>query len=246
MWASTLFYSGVLATAGGVVLAIRSLRRRHAALGRRGLLVAGVGALLSGVSLILPTREHSARRDGTMLDELVPEWQFDERHSRRIAAPPERVFEAIRQVRVDEIALFQTLTWIRRGGRDLPPSILNAGTDAPMIDIAIAGGFLRLADVPPRELVLGTAVIVPAGRSVSPDLFRRPPPPGFALAAMSFLVTPDDSGGSIVSTETRVAAGDASTRRRFAAYWRTIYPGSALIRRMWLRAIDRRVRGTRM
>ena len=28
-------------------------------------------------------------------------------------------------------------------------------------------------------------------------------------------------------------------RRRFAGYWRVIYPGSALIRRMWLRAIIR-------
>ena len=35
----------------------------------------------------------------------------------------------------------------------------------------------------------------------------------------------------------RVHATDASARRRFAAYWRVIYPGSALIRRMWLRAI---------
>ncbi|HYW41393.1 MAG TPA: hypothetical protein VE959_00970 [Bryobacteraceae bacterium] len=29
----------------------------------------------------------------------------------------------------------------------------------------------------------------------------------------------------------------------FAAYWRMIYPGSALIRRMWLRAIKRRAEG---
>jgi hypothetical protein len=43
-----------------------------------------------------------------------------------------------------------------------------------------------------------------------------------------------------VNTETRVMASDASTARRFAAYWRAIYPGSALIRRMWLLAIERR------
>jgi len=29
-------------------------------------------------------------------------------------------------------------------------------------------------------------------------------------------------------------------RMRFAAYWRVIYPGSALIRVMWLRAIKQR------
>ncbi len=35
-------------------------------------------------------------------------------------------------------------------------------------------------------------------------------------------------------------ATDAQARRRFACYWRVIYPGSALIRRMWLRAVKKR------
>ncbi|HXT21641.1 MAG TPA: hypothetical protein VN923_12895, partial [Thermoanaerobaculia bacterium] len=55
----------------------------------------------------------------------------------------------------------------------------------------------------------------------------------------------DDEGGgwTRVTTETRVFATDDHARRRFAAYWRTIYPGSALIRRMWLRAIRARAEG---
>ena len=64
--------------------------------------------------------------------------------------------------------------------------------------------------------------------------------PGFTLAAMNFLVLPDASGGSLPTTETRVFANAPAARRRFAAYWRAIYPGSALIRRMWLRAVERR------
>jgi hypothetical protein len=57
---------------------------------------------------------------------------------------------------------------------------------------------------------------------------------------MNFVVTPDGPNVSWVSTETRVFATSADARRRFAAYWRVIYPGSALIRIMWLRAIARR------
>jgi hypothetical protein len=38
---------------------------------------------------------------------------------------------------------------------------------------------------------------------------------------------------------THVFATDTA-RRRFALYWRIIYPGSAFIRRMWLQAIKRR------
>ena len=66
------------------------------------------------------------------------------------------------------------------------------------------------------------------------------PANGFALATMNYVVTPTARGGSLVSTETRVFANSAAARRRFAAYWRVICPGSALIRRISLRAIARR------
>ena len=42
------------------------------------------------------------------------------------------------------------------------------------------------------------------------------------------------------STETRVRALSPRARKDFLPYWRVIYPGSALIRRMWLRAVKRR------
>ncbi|HEU4746901.1 MAG TPA: hypothetical protein VFS56_00260 [Gemmatimonadaceae bacterium] len=57
---------------------------------------------------------------------------------------------------------------------------------------------------------------------------------------MNFVVLPNESGGSVVSTETRVFGSSPEAQRAFARYWRVIYPGSALIRRMWLRAIKRR------
>ena len=52
----------------------------------------------------------------------------------------------------------------------------------------------------------------------------------------------DDAGDAtwLVSTETRVYATDAWAHRRFARYWTLIRPGSGFIRRMWLRAIQRR------
>ena len=180
-----------------------------------------------------------------ILDEFMPVWQFRERHTRRIAAPPARVFEAIKNVRANEILFFKTLTWIRRGGRSAPESILNAGDSAPLLEVATRNGFIYLADDCPRELVVGTIVIAPPGSdcALTPETFKTSLAPGFALAAMNFLVTPDGQDGSLVSTETRVFANNPSARQRFARYWRIIYPGSALIRRMWLRAVARRARG---
>jgi hypothetical protein len=66
---------------------------------------------------------------------------------------------------------------------------------------------------------------------------------GFAVATMNFAIAPRDDGACDVTTETRVFATDPDARRRFGAYWRVIYPGSALIRRMWLRAIKVRAEG---
>jgi hypothetical protein len=67
--------------------------------------------------------------------------------------------------------------------------------------------------------------------------------PGFVKATMNFRVEPAEAGLCDLTTETRVFATDPRTARVFAAYWRVIYPGSALIRRMWLRAIKIRAEG---
>lgn len=231
MLGSTVVYSGlVLAFAGLVWL----LRRKRGALA-----MIGGGLAITIVGMLLPARESRVARVESRLDEFIPVWQFHEVHSIRIDAPPARVYEAIRRVRADEIALFRALTWIRRGGRELPESILNAGDEASLIDVATRTGFIYLADDAPRELAVGTIIARSQPRELTPQLFRETLPPGFTLAAMNFVVHPDGTG-SRVTTETRVYSNSDAARRRFAAYWRAIYPGSALIRRMWLRAVARR------
>ena len=208
-----------------------------------GLVLACAGVILVVAGFALPEQETRVAQATTHLDALLPRFQFSEHHSRHIDAPPERVFEAVRQVRADEIALFRLLTWIRRGGRSGEENILNPGTARPLLDVATGSGFFYLADDPPRELVIGTAVIAPRGAERTPELFRGPLPPGYAIAAMNFCVTPDGRG-SLVSTDTRVFATGPRALRNFKRYWRVIYPGSALIRIMWLRAIDARARRT--
>jgi hypothetical protein len=242
VFGSAIVYSGLVVTTAGLILFIKPIERLHVDSRSQALLIAGIGAILIGAGLTLPAREYRIKTAKTRLDEFVPVWQFNERHTIRIAAPPVRVFEAIRNVRADEISLFNALTWIRRGGRKLPESILNAGASAPLLDVATRSGFIYLADEAPREVVVGTVVLAPrGGRGVlTPDTFKSQLAPGFVLAGMNFLVTPDGPNASLVSTETRVFATSANARRRFAGYWRTIYPGSALIRVMWLRAVRHR------
>jgi hypothetical protein len=80
-----------------------------------------------------------------------------------------------------------------------------------------------------------------SGRPGTREQFVRLTGAGYAKAAMNFLITPGGPGVHRVSTETRIVATDAASARAFARYWRLIYPGSALIRRMWLRAVRNRV-----
>jgi hypothetical protein len=217
---SAVLYCGLVLALVGLVFIMKPM----------GLAILGAGVGLAMIGALLPAPASRVSPARTRLDEFAPAWQFREHHSTRVAAPPPRVFDAIRSVRADEIRFFRTLTWIRRGGRRLPESILNAGDSTSILDVALRTSFERLADDPPRELVVATTLGAP---------------PRHAQATMNFLVQPDRSGGSLVSTETRVFANDDGARRRFEVYWRVIYPGSALIRRMWLHAIKRRaeVRG---
>lgn len=246
MFGSAIVYSGLVIAFAGLVLIVKPIRWLRVRTRRRGLGVAGSGLLLAGIGLILPASESRVTRIETRLDEFAPVWQFREVHTIAVAAPPAQVFEAIERVRADEIFLFRTLIWIRNCGQPVPRNILDAGARGEsLIDIALHTTFVRLAEDAPRELVVGTVVGAPPGTRgpLTPEVFQKPLPPGFALATMNFVVKADGPGRSLVSTETRVFANSPSARRRFAAYWRIIYPGSALIRRMWLRAIERRATG---
>lgn len=215
---------------------------------RRGLTIAGVGLAIAIAAALWPAAAVRIASPSSKLDAFMPIWEFSEHHVMEVPAPPSQVFAAIHEVRAGEIALFQLLTTIRRGGRRTRASILNAPDDSPILEVATRSGFVWLADDPPRELVVGTVIAAPQSGQrgkprLGPEEFRRPLPAGFTLATMNFLVTSDPAGGSIVSTETRVHANSAESRRRFAFYWRLIYPGSSLIRVMWLRAIRLRSEG---
>jgi hypothetical protein len=237
-------YIGFLALFIGGVSVLRPLR--FLGIWSRGqgvmLVVGGVAVFLIGVNL--PASEKRVETPATRLDEFVPAYQFEEFHSIRIKAPRERVFQAIRDVTPNEITLFRTLTWIRRFGRSENESILNAPPNEAILALATRTSFMKLAEEADREIVLGTLVVAPKGmrlkKDSTPDDFKALHEPGFALGAINFRLEDAANGETILTTETRVYATDASARKKFGAYWRVIYPGSALIRVMWLRAIKRR------
>jgi hypothetical protein len=203
------------------------------------------------VSLTWPTHDIRVASPVSRLDEIVPVYQFSEIHDITIEAPPDRVYGAICAVTANEIALLRTLTWIRRFGQPGPESVLNPPGDKPFCNVALKSGFFLLVDEPPSEMVLGTFVAAPKAaranppRQITAATFAGIHAPGFGIAVMNFRLQPIGSTRTRLTTETRVLATDARIRRLFAPYWRAIYPGSSLIRTMWLRAIARRAEGPR-
>src|SRR5580765_382047 len=243
-----VLYLGLIAAFLGGVSLLRPLSFLAIRTRRQAALFLTLGFILVVVGGSLPVREARVAAPRTQLDQFAPVYQFSEFHSVRIAASKEQVYRALKLVTADEIAFFRTLTWLRRFGRPGPGSILNAPPHVPLLDVASKTSFLVLADEPDSETVLGTLVAAPRGWRPSgkpiPDgfkaLFMTTNPPGFAPAAMNFRIEDAGPAACTLTTETRVYATDTSTRRHFAFYWRVIYPGSALIRRMWLRAIASR------
>ncbi|MBI3998715.1 MAG: hypothetical protein HY355_06745 [Armatimonadetes bacterium] len=182
-----------------------------------------------------------------LLDTFLPDYHFREVHAMRVRASPSRLFRAVRDVTPADVPLASALLWVRA----LPARLAGRGRPGlarrrPIIEQALRGGFVLLAEEPDRELVLGTIgqfwkVLGTEPPSVTtPAEFLAFDRPDYARAAINFSVEESCGGSTIIRTETRVAVADPVARRKFAAYWPVIYPGSALIRRMWLGAIKRR------
>jgi hypothetical protein len=181
------------------------------------------------------------------LDDFLPQYDVNEIHSIRVAAPPEAVLAAAREMTSREVPLALALMFLR----GLPAAIrrprgrwtrVDRVADVPVLEHFLRAGFVLLEDRA-DELVLGAV-----GRFWTSDGGLRPlgadefvtfSEPGFAKAVVNFHVR-DVPGGTVLSTETRILGTDEHARRRFRRYWRIVMPGSALIRRAWLRAIRKR------
>lgn len=246
-------YLGLITVLAGSVSVLKPLKFLAIHSRGQGLIVIAAGLLIVIIGSSLPASETSIADPRTQLDQFMPAWQFSERHIIRIAAPKEKVYVALKQVTAEEIHFFRTLIWIRRFGRPGPESILNPSPNTPLLQVATKTSFIVLAEDPNQEFVIGTLIAAPRGwrpgGNKTPEGFKAlaaSHASGFVPAVMNFRL--EDCAPSreaslhctILTTETRVYATDASSRRAFVRYWRVIYPGSSLIRRMWLRAVKER------
>ena len=176
------------------------------------------------------------------LDEFLPDYDVNEVHSTRVAASPDAVMAAVRSLTAREVPLLVALMAVR----GLPARLMGRRRRRPsgtIVEGFLRGGFVALADRP-HELVVGAVgrfwLASAEVRRVSAAEFAAFNEPGYAIAAFNMHAEPAPGGGTLLTTETRIQATDDGARRSFRRYWRVIYPGSAAIRRAWLRAIRKR------
>lgn len=175
----------------------------------------------------------------------MPEYEFHEIHQVRILVPPERALDAVTRATPGEMPLVRLLFGVRSlPGRIMGKRGLPIRSTQPLLQQMLTAGFVLLAEEPGEVVcgVIGRMWKVRGGMASTvrnAHEFTVFEERGYAKAAMNFYVEAA-GGGTRLTTETRVHTTDAGARRKFGRYWRVIQPGSAAIRRSWLRAAKRR------
>lgn len=179
-----------------------------------------------------------------LLDEFLPDYDVADRHRVAVGASVGRVYDAVRALDMGGSAMIRTLFFLR----ELPALLTarNRGGERRLgltLDGLIGSGFVLLGERPGREILLGLVgrFWTPSGdlRRVRADEFRGFATPGYAKAAWSFFLTPQDPETTLLLTETRVLCLDPASRTRFRRYWSFVGPFSGVIRKEVLRGIKR-------
>lgn len=172
-----------------------------------------------------------------LLDSFMPVPDVRDRHAIAIAAPPDLVLAAAKEIELDDSRITRAIFKARQLiFRSQPTPLLAQGLYAAMQTI----GWGVLAETE-RELVFG-AVTKPWEAN---PVFRAIPPPAFAAFAepdhvkivWTLRVDPAPDGGTIFRTETRAMATDEGARARFRRYWALLSPGIIAIRMALMPAV---------
>jgi hypothetical protein len=178
------------------------------------------------------------------IDEWMPSYDFVERHTTYVRAPPPTVYQALLDVDLGRLFVVRLLLGLRALAALLGSSRRSLrGLGDGTLRTFLGRRFTVLVEDPPTEIVLGITgrFWMPSGSLVPTEAesFRDPPPAGTARAAWNFHLSADSPALARLTTETRIRCADAAARRSFRVYWRVVRPGSGLIRRAILNAVRR-------
>ena len=166
-----------------------------------------------------------------LIDDFLPEYDFNEVHDIDVGAPSKRVYAAINEVDFSESFIVRWLLRLRG----------MSGTNVTIRDLR-SFKFETLGEMMNRELLIGLAgrFWTPWGdlQKINAENFREFNKKGFAKAAWNFSLCPAGVGTKL-STETRIKCLGDESRVSFGRYWMFAKPFSGVIRMEMLRMIKR-------
>lgn len=207
------------------------------------------GLLVSVVSLFWPVQPQHSSTSNAQLDRLMPVYSFNEYHEVNVNASLEETNEAFRITGVNDIPIVHALLKMR-GIADKETDLSDRASNNQAGTNTFSTPDFNFFVVAPREYI---AVMILKSNIISIDKKTAAPPeistleqfvafhePGYVKVTIHFRIGSTGPQETLLSTETRVEGTTKTDSYRFAPYWRVIYPGSAIIRRVWLDTIQKK------
>ncbi|HEX5737726.1 MAG TPA: hypothetical protein VFY22_04390 [Hydrogenophaga sp.] len=175
------------------------------------------------------------------MNQLLPEWQFQERHERWLPGiTAERTFAAVVPALQVEDPLIERAIALREWPGRLLQRMGVGGARLPTQAFGYHS-FTPLGTVPDREVAYGLVGqfwqldygLIPVADTQAFERVQNEP-----KLVLNVCVEPE-AGGCRLVTRTRVHCPNEALRRRFVPYWYVIRPVSGLIRRRLLAQIHR-------
>jgi hypothetical protein len=169
-----------------------------------------------------------------LLDRFLPHPEVDEYHSLEVHAPAAITFAAGTHMDLQASPPIKAIFFLRS-----IPTLLQGKPFRPqgslgILDETLTLGFGVLAEVPDREIVIGTYT-TPWHEQVTfhplpPDEFPGFAEPGYVKIVVTLGAEPLGPDRSLFVTRTRAVATDPESRRKFRRYWAPMSAGIILIR----------------
>lgn len=246
---SYFFWMGVILTITGAISLVYPLAFLFISTRISAIVVVLVGLVISAVSLLFPVKIRHSRTTDQILDSLLPDFSFNEYHEVSIQASPEKIKQVLQVIGVKDIPAARLLMKIR-GIADEEVDLSDRASNNSVGSDTISTPDFNFFVVAPDEWI---TVMILKSVIVSNNANKPAPPeistleqfvsfnePGYVKVAVNFRFNRITDKETMLTTETRNNGITRKDNRTFGYYWRIIYPGSAIIRRVWLDTVKKK------
>jgi hypothetical protein len=244
---SYFFWIGMILALAGVISLFCPLRFLLILNRTIAAFVVSGGVLMSALSLLWPVKMKHSRTE-MQIDKFLPDYAFGEFHELSVDVDAGKAKEVFGSTGVKEIPVVHALMKIRGIADDDMKKNYGTTSLVPGSEMISTPDFNFFTVAPDEWLMF---MILKS--SMFGDKSGKPAPPeitsveqftsfndiGYVKVAANFRFIGNGNGRTILSTETRVYGLSQRDSRIFGFYWRMIYPGSAIIRRLWLDIIKK-------